>query len=141
MYNKVILIGNVVKDCETKTVKASKVTKFRLAVDDPYKKDSVLYIDCEAWDQQAEFAEKWLTKGKGVIVDGRLCMDSWEKDGKKETKIYVKVQDVRFSNFGSPNKKDESPNPNDKPAAQTNKQTKKVESTSENQDDFSDVPF
>jgi hypothetical protein len=66
MYNKVLLIGNVVKDPESKTVKSTSVSKFRLAVDDAYKKDSVLYIDVEAWDKQAEFAEKWLKKGKGV---------------------------------------------------------------------------
>jgi single-strand DNA-binding protein len=135
MYNKVILIGNVVKDCETKTVKASKVTKFRLAVDDPYKKDSVLYIDVEAWDKQAEFATKWLKKGKGVIVDGRLCMDSWEKDGKKESKIFVKAADIRFSNVGM----GKSEGAESKP--QQEKSVKKTQQVVQNDDEFSDVPF
>ena len=62
MYNKVLLIGNVVKDPEVKSVKDTSVAKFRLAVDDQYKKDAVIYIDVEAWDKQAEFAQKWLKK-------------------------------------------------------------------------------
>lgn len=134
MYNKVLLIGNVVKDPEVKSVKDTSVAKFRLAVDDQYKKDSVIYIDVEAWDKQAEFAQKWLKKGKGVIVDGRLCMDSWEKDGKKETKIYVKAQDVRFSNVGSPKTDGEQ---QQKSTTANTKSTTKAQAD----DEFSDVPF
>jgi single-strand DNA-binding protein len=137
MYNKVLLIGNVVKDPESRTVKTTSVVKFRLAVDDAYKKDSVLYIDVEAWDKQAEFAEKWLKKGKGVIVDGRLCMDSWEKDGKKETKIFVKAQDIRFSNVGSPKK--DGDDQDKQPTNSVNKKPSKNQEVQE--DDFADVPF
>ena len=133
MYNKVLLIGNVVKDPEVKSVKDTSVAKFRLAVDDQYKKDSVIYIDVEAWDKQAEFAQKWLKKGKGVIVDGRLCMDSWEKDGKKETKIYVKAQDVRFSNVGSAKAEGET--------TTKTSTTQKPTSKQQVEDEFADVPF
>ena len=137
MYNKVLLIGNVVKDTESKSVKNTSVARFRLAVDDTIKKDSVLYIDVEAWDKQAEFAEKWLKKGKGVIVDGRLCMDSWEKDGKKETKIFVKAQEIRFSNVAS--SKTES-NINSKEVSKGTANNSK-QNESEASDEFSDVPF
>lgn len=142
MYNKIILIGNVVKDVETRTVKTSTVAKFRLAVDDPYKKDSPLYIDCEAWDQLGEFAQKWLTKGKGVIVDGRLCLESWEKDGKKESKYLVKAQDIRFSNV---QKKDDS-NSEKVESKAPQKETKEVKKAPKSpapqaDEDFSDVPF
>lgn len=135
MYNKVLLIGNVVKDPEVRSVKDTSVAKFRLAIDDQFKKDSTIYIDVEAWDKQAEFAEKWLKKGKGVIVDGRLCMDSWEKEGKKETKLYVKSQDIRFSNVNSQKGSEEQQKP-----SQTNSKPKAT--TQEVQaDDFADVPF
>ena len=133
MYNKILLIGNVVKDPESRSVKGTSVTKFRLAVDDQYKKDSVMYIDVEAWDKQSEFCEKWLKKGKGVIVDGRLCMDTWEKDGKKESKFFVKAQDVRFSNVGS--QKSNQPQQESKP------KSKQVEQPAQQEVDFSDVPF
>lgn len=133
MYNKVLLIGNVVRDSETKSVKNTSVSRFRMAVDDSVKKDSVLYIDVEAWDKQAEFAEKWLKKGKGIIVDGRLCMDSWEKDGKKESKIFVKAQDIRFSNVGGQK--------TDQTQQQSKPKQKQSDQPSQQEDDFSDVPF
>jgi single-strand DNA-binding protein len=130
MYNKVILIGNVVKDIETKELSSSSVSKIRLAVDDPFREKNTVYIDCEAWGDQASFAQKWLKKGSGIIVDGRLCMDSWEKDGKKESKIFVKAQEIRFSNVGQkPEKSDQEPSKQNKTA-----KNKTVEEDSE-------VPF
>ena len=131
MYNKVVLIGNVVKDVETKELSSSSVSRIRLAVDDPFREKNTVYIDCEAWGDQSTFAQKWLKKGSGVIVDGRLCMDSWEKDGKKETKIFVKAQEIRFSNVGPKPEKSEQSSPK-----QENK-TSKAKST----EDDSEVPF
>lgn len=131
MYNKVVLIGNVVKDVETKELSSSSVSRIRLAVDDPFREKNTVYIDCEAWGDQSTFAQKWLKKGSGVIVDGRLCMDSWEKDGKKETKIFVKAQEIRFSNVGPKPEKSEQSSPK-----QENK-TLKAKST----EDDSEVPF
>ena len=131
MYNKVVLIGNVVKDVETKELKDSSVSRIRLAVDDPFREKNTVYIDCEAWGDQSSFAQKWLKKGSGIIVDGRLCMDSWEKDGKKETKIFVKAQEIRFSNVGSKPEKSDQSSPK-----QENKTTK-----SKSVEDDSEVPF
>ena len=131
MYNKVVLIGNVVKDVETKELSSSSVSKIRLAVDDPFREKNTVYIDCEAWGDQSTFAQKWLKKGSGVIVDGRLCMDSWEKDGKKETKIFVKAQEIRFSNVGPKSEKPDQGSPK-----QENKTTK-----SKSVEDDSEVPF
>ena len=130
MYNKVVLIGNVVKDVETKEVGSSSVSRIRLAVDDPFREKNTVYIDCEAWGDQASFAQKWLKKGSGIIVDGRLCMDSWEKDGKKESKIFVKAQEIRFSNVGPKSEKtDQEPT----------KQSKTAKSKTVEED--SEVPF
>lgn len=131
MYNKVILIGNVVKDVETKELKGSSVSRIRLAVDDPFREKNTVYIDCEAWGDQSSFAQKWLKKGSGIIVDGRLCMDSWEKDGKKETKLYVKAQEIRFSNVGPKTEKSEQG---------SSKQESKTPKSKTVEDD-SEVPF
>jgi single-strand DNA-binding protein len=106
-----------------------------MAIDDPFREKNTVYIDCEAWGDQASFAEKWLKKGSGIIVDGRLCMDSWEKDGKKETKIFVKAQEIRFSNVGSKNEKSEKNEQTSKPS---NKSTSK---TVEKETEDSEVPF
>lgn len=136
MYNKTLLIGNLVKDPEFKTVGTTNVAKLRLAVDDSYKKDSTIYIDVEVWDKQADFAQKWLKKGKGVIVDGRLCMDTWEKDGKKESKLFVKAQDIRFSNVTTGKSEGESKTP-----SKTTSASKPASKTQEEADEYSDVPF
>lgn len=130
MYNKVVLIGNVVKDIETKELGSSSVSKIRLAVDDPFREKNTVYIDCEAWGDQASFAQKWLKKGSGIIVDGRLCMDSWEKDGKKESKIFVKAQEIRFSNVGPKSEKSDQ---------EPTKQNKTIKSKTVEED--SEVPF
>lgn len=130
MYNKVVLIGNVVKDIETKELKETSVSRIRLAVDDPFREKNTVYIDCEAWGDQASFAQKWLKKGSGIIVDGRLCMDSWEKEGKKESKLYVKAQEIRFSNVGLKSEKTQQ---------ETTKQTKSSKTKVVEED--SEVPF
>jgi single-strand DNA-binding protein len=130
MYNKVVLIGNVVKDIETKEVGSSSVSRIRLAVDDPFREKNTVYIDCEAWGDQASFAEKWLKKGSGIIVDGRLCMDSLEKDGKKESKIFVKAQEIRFSNVGQKSEKSDQ---------ESTKQSKAIKNKAVEED--SEVPF
>jgi single-strand DNA-binding protein len=134
MYNKVVLIGNVVKDPEIRSVKETQVARFRIAVDDPFREKNPVYIDCEAWAEQATFAEKWLKKGKGIIVDGRLCMDSWEKDGKKETKLFIKTSDIRFSNVARKETSETTQTSEVKQVKQ--KSTEKVQS-----EDFEDVPF
>ena len=130
MYNKVVLIGNVVKDIETKEVGSSSVSRIRLAVDDPFREKNTVYIDCEAWGDQASFAQKWLKKGSGIIVDGRLCMDSWEKDGKKDSKIFVKAQEIRFSNVGQKSEKSNQ---------ESTKQSKTIKNKAVEED--SEVPF
>jgi single-strand DNA-binding protein len=103
----------------------------RLAIDDPFREKNTVYIDCEAWGDQASFASKWLKKGSGIIVDGRLCMDTWEKDGKKETKIFVKAQEIRFSNVGSKSEKSEQNAPKEESKSTKQKPT----------EDDSEVPF
>jgi hypothetical protein len=62
-------------------------------------------------------------------------MDSWEKEGRKETKIFVKAQDIRFSNVGSAKSEDSDGKP------QQEKNTKKTQPAVQNDDEFSDVPF
>jgi single-strand DNA-binding protein len=141
MYNKVVLIGNCVNDAELRTVGKTTLARFRLAVNDPLREKNPLFIECEAWADQADFCEKWVTKGKGLIVDGRLCMDSWESDGKKQSKIFVKVSDIKFSsppqNSGKPEKKQTE----SKQRSETKPQQKSTQNLEEEEDSYSEVPF
>jgi single-strand DNA-binding protein len=69
-YNRIILVGNVVRDPEIRYVKSgSPVTNFTIAVNRRTKQDdSVDYIDVVAWDKLAETSNAYLTKGMASLL-------------------------------------------------------------------------
>src|SRR3972149_1597486 len=102
-FNKVILMGNLTKDPEVRfTPSGTPVATFSLAVNRRYKqgeelKDEVCYIDIVVFGKQAENCGQYLSKGNGVIVDGRLQQRRWETDdGQKRSKHEVVAQTVNF---------------------------------------------
>lgn len=101
-YNKVILAGNLTRDPEVKTAGQSTVAKFGLAINRRYKKDNEVkeettFVDIEAWDKLAQFAGQYLTKGSGAMVEGKLKLDTWEKDGVKQSKLKVVADTIQFT--------------------------------------------
>lgn len=103
-YNKVILIGNVATDVELNTLQSgTKVADFRLAVNERYKdkegngKERVAYVTIETWSGLAETCEKYLSKGRAVLVEGRLKMDEWENDeGEPRSRLLITAENVNF---------------------------------------------
>jgi single-strand DNA-binding protein len=101
-YNKAILIGNIVRDCEQKyTPSGTAIANFSLAVNRKFKqndeqKDEVSFIDCVAFAKTAELCSQYLGKGSGVLVEGRLKQERWEKDGQQRSRIVVVVESVTF---------------------------------------------
>lgn len=102
-FNKVILIGNLTKDPEIRyTPSGTAVANFSLAVNRRYKqgdevKDEVCFIDIVVFGKQAENSGKYLSKGQGVIIDGRLQQRRWESDdGQKRSKHEVVAESIRF---------------------------------------------
>lgn len=89
--NKVILIGNLGKDPEIRRLESGvAVAKFSLATSESYKNregnriDQTEWHNIVLWRGLAEVAEKYLTKGKQVYIEGRIKTRSWEdKDGNK----------------------------------------------------------
>lgn len=85
--NKVILIGRLVADPETRQTQAGgTVARYRLAVDRPRGKDGQReadFINCVAFGKSAEFASKYLSKGTKIAIEGRILTGSYEKDGVK----------------------------------------------------------
>jgi single-strand DNA-binding protein len=99
--NKVILVGHLGKDAETKfTPGGAAVTKFSVATNRRWKdKQSGEWKDETDWSNvvlwQAENLANYLTKGKQVYVEGRLQTRSYEdKDGKKVYSTEVVAEDV-----------------------------------------------
>ncbi len=102
-FNKVILMGNLTKDPEVRYMPSgAPVASFSLATNRKYKqgdevKEEVCFIDIVVFGKQAESCGKYLNKGSGVVIDGRLSQRRWEgEDGQKRNKHEVVAESIRF---------------------------------------------
>jgi len=103
MLNHITLMGRLVRDPELRrTGSGIAVASFRVAVDRDFApKDGgerkADFIDCVAWRQTGEFISKYFTKGRMIVVDGRLEMRDWtDKDGNKRTSAEIVVANAYF---------------------------------------------
>ena len=103
MLNHITLMGRLVRDPELRrTGSGVAVASFRIAVDRDYApKDGgerkADFIDCVAWRQTGEFISKYFTKGRMIVVDGRLEMRDWtDKEGNKRISAEVIVENAYF---------------------------------------------
>ena len=103
MLNHITIMGRLVRDPELRrTGSGIAVASFRVAVDRDYApKDGgerkADFIDCVAWRQTGEFISKFFTKGRMIVVDGRLEMRDWtDKDGNKRTSAEINVANAYF---------------------------------------------
>lgn len=99
MINKVILMGRLTRDPELRhTGKGTPVTTFSIAIDNGYGDNKRTdFVNCLAWNKTAEFVTKYFTKGKMIIVIGRITTRSWEtQDGKRAYATEVVANEVNF---------------------------------------------
>lgn len=96
--NKVTLTGRWTKDFECKALDSGKfLAKSSIAVDDGYgDKKQTFFFDVEMWGKTAEAAANYSGKGKRVLIDGRLKVETWEKDGQKRSAVKVVAEQVEF---------------------------------------------
>ena len=101
--NKVILVGRLVRDTETRVTQGDNptyITRYTLAVDRRFKKDgepSADFINCVAFGKSAEFAEKYFFKGMKVGVSGHLQTSSYtNKEGQKVYTTDVVIEEQEF---------------------------------------------
>ncbi len=99
VLNRVILIGRLTRDPESKTTASGKQrTTFTVAVDRRSKNSekSADFIPVVTWDYTADFCAKYLRKGRQVAVEGRLQIDSQQQpDGSYRTFVNVVADDVQ----------------------------------------------
>lgn len=115
MYiNKAILVGNITKDPELKSLPSGqKVTSFSLATNRTWKdangakQEAVDYHNIACFGRQAETVAQWMKKGSQIYVEGRMTTRSWDdkETGKKMYRTEVIAENVQFGP-----KKDSSPN-------------------------------
>ena len=115
--NKVFLMGNLTRDPELRYVPSgTAVANFSLAINRPYKdttgekKEEVSFVRVVVWGKMAEVCGEYLTKGRPVLVEGRLKSRSWEaQDGQKRSALDVVATSVQF--LGSRGDKSASASP------------------------------
>ena len=135
--NQVILLGRLTRDPEQRTTASGKnVVSFSIAVDRQSQDDQADFFNITAWDKLADLVMQYLSKGRRVLIQGRLRQDSWEdKDtGKRQSRIEVTASDVTF--LDGPN--------GDNSGSAAPKTTKKEEVVTEIDDkpiDLSEIPF
>jgi len=107
-FNKVILAGNLTRDPQLNyTPSQTAVCEFGLAINRRYRggdgqqRDDTCFVECQAWGKAAEIINQYMSKGRPLLVEGRLTYDSWEgKDGQKRSKLRVTVENFQFLGSG-----------------------------------------
>jgi single-strand DNA-binding protein len=125
MYNNIVAVGHLVADPETRQTSTGKtVCHMRICISEGESKNKC-YIDVDCWEKVAEVCAKYLKKGREILLDGELCSSSWQgKDGKTQSKNFIKANRVKFLSSGNKSKSDDK------------KENVEVEETSSD-----DVPF
>jgi len=102
-YNKVILAGNLTREPQLSYTPAQQpVVDFGLAINrnwtgkDGEKREETCFVDCRAFGRTAETINQYMAKGKPILLEGRLHFSSWEKDGRKHSKLRVTVDHFQF---------------------------------------------
>jgi single-strand DNA-binding protein len=98
-FNKVILVGNLTRDPQVRyTPSGTAVCDIGLAVNRTWydkqsnsRKEDTTFVDVTLWARQAEVAGEYLSKGRPVLIEGRLQMDQWvdKESGQKRSKLKV----------------------------------------------------
>jgi len=102
--NKIVLIGNLTRDPDFKELSNVNLCKLSLAVNSGKKgtdSEEVCFVDVTVWGSTADACAQYLKKGRKVAVEGRLKLESWElesweKDGKKNSKHVIVASSVDF---------------------------------------------
>jgi len=101
-----MLIGNLTRDIELRyTPSGQAIAKLGLAVSRNWRdknsgemRQETMFIDCDVFGRSAEVANQYLSKGKRVLIEGRLKLDQWEDNqtGQKRSKHSVVVENFQF---------------------------------------------
>lgn len=120
--NSVILIGNLARDNELKEAKSTKYVNNALAINKPAKegKSNTIFVNFTAFGKTAELLAQYTGKGSKIALDGRVDVNTYEKDGKKHSSTVIIADRIEF--LSSAKKEQESDIPN-------------------NLDDVEDLPF
>lgn len=104
-FNKVILAGNLTRDPELRyTPKGTAIAKFGLAINRTWKsetgeqKEEVTFVDIDAFGKTAELIGQYFKKGRPILLEGRLRLDTWDdkQTNQKRSKLGVVLDTFQF---------------------------------------------
>jgi single-strand DNA-binding protein len=105
-FNKVILLGNLTRDPQVRyTPGGTAVAELGLAVNRTWfdqktnsRREETTFVDVTLWGRQAEVAGEYLAKGRQVLIEGRLQLDTWEdkESGQKRSKLKVVSENMKM---------------------------------------------
>ena len=109
-YNRVVMVGNLTRDPEYKQLASGQaVCRLGLATNRQFKNrqtgnavQEVCYVDIDVWGAQAESCKQYLAKGRAILVEGRLKLDTWEDpNGQSRSKHLIVADRVVFLSSGA----------------------------------------
>jgi single-strand DNA-binding protein len=116
--NVIIFEGRLGRSPECKAVGETRVAKFSLANSRKVKgEDKTIWVDVETWGKTAELVEKYVGKGDSIKVVGELDVSTWEKDGVKKSRTYIRAREVYFGSKAKPKEGNDSEKPNSSASA------------------------
>ena len=103
-FNKVIIMGNLTRDPELKVPESGiSICSFGIATTRYYttkageKREETTFVDVDCFGRQAEVISRYCSKGKPILIEGRLKLDQWEsKTGEKRSKLSVVLESFQF---------------------------------------------
>ena len=103
-FNRVILMGNLTRDPELKYLpNNTAVCDLGLAVNHKWRdregnqREEVCFVDLSVFGRQAETMNQYMSKGRPILIEGRLRYDTWTgQDGQKRSKHSVIVDNFKF---------------------------------------------
>ena len=104
-FNRIIMMGNLTRDPELRQLPSGQtVCRLGLAANRSYKNrqtgdmvEEVCFVDVDVWGAQAESCNQYLAKGRPVLIEGRLKLDSWQdKEGNNRSKHSIVADRVVF---------------------------------------------
>ncbi len=107
-YNRVILVGNLTRDpqlsylpSQTPVVELGLAVNRRFRDRDGQQREDTCFVDCRAYGKPAEIISQYTSKGRLILIEGRLQFDTWEaQDGSRRSKHRVIVENFQFLDSG-----------------------------------------
>lgn len=144
-FNKIIMIGNLTKDPDYKQSTSGRgLCKLSIASNRQYKSkqtnalvQEVCFIDVDVWGPQAESCKQYLQKGRPILVEGYLKLDTWESEGQTRRRHLIVADNIVFLGSG----KNAAESMDDAGLFNTKSTPSRDNTPSANDSLFSDSPF